>query len=303
MQLSIIIPTFNDLSLPLAEALAGQAGRIDGLQWELLVGDDGSTDSRVVEQNRAINSLKSCRYLELQHNVGRAAIRNFLAREAQGEWLLCIDGDARIDEEDYLERMLAARQHYDVCYGGYLMMPGPEGNLRWQYERAAAAAYTVEQRQRRPYAAFNISNLLIRRHLLLQYPLDERITRYGFEDVALGRALQRAGIAVGHIAAPVAYYDYETNAQFLQKTEDSMSTLWEQRDTLQGFSRLLDTAQGMPAPLRAIVRVAFTMTKAPIRRKLLSDQPSVRLFNLYKLGCLLQLMHGDKASKHTKNNT
>ncbi len=303
MQLSIIIPTFNDLSLPLAEALAGQAGRIEGLQWELLVGDDGSTDKHIVEQNRAINGLKNCRYLERQQNAGRAAIRNYLAREAQGEWLLCIDGDARIDEKDYLAKMLAARQNYDVCYGGYAMMPGPEGNLRWQYERAAAADHTVEQRQRRPYAAFNISNLLIRRRLLLQYPLDERITRYGFEDVALGRALQQAGIAVGHIAAPVAYYDYETNAHFLKKTEDSLSTLWEHRDTLQGYSRLLDTALRMPAPLRAVARAAFDGTKVSIRRNLLSDEPSVRLFNLYKLGHLLQLMHKDKSLNLTKYNT
>ncbi len=290
MHLSIIIPTFNDLSLPLAQALAAQAELVDGLSWELLVGDDCSTDRAVVAQNRGINQLPHCRYIERPRNSGRAAIRNFLAQEAQGEWLLCIDGDARIDCADYLPKMLAAGHSYEVCYGGYRMMPGPEGNLRWRYERAAAPDHTAEKRRQQPYAAFNISNLLIRRTLLLAHPLDERITRYGYEDVALGKALEHDGIVVGHIDAPVAYYDYESNDSFLSKTEEGLTTLWEHRDTLAGYSRLLTAIDGMPAVARWMVWAAFRIAKGWMRSNLLSERPSVRVFTCYKVGWLLDRM-------------
>ena len=55
---------------------------------EILIVDDGSTDERTIEGNRIINTLPHCRYIERKENVGRAAIRNFLAREAKYTWLL-----------------------------------------------------------------------------------------------------------------------------------------------------------------------------------------------------------------------
>ncbi len=285
--LSIIIPTFNDLSLSLARKLSEQAAAMAGLDWELIVGDDGSTDRDVVAQNRAINALPHCRYVERKVNAGRAAIRNYLAREARGEWLLCVDGDARIDDGHYLEKMVAARREYSVCYGGYIMMRGPDDSLRWRYERQSAPRHTVAMRQRHPYAAFNISNLLIRRDLLLAHPLDERIRRYGYEDVALGKALEQAVIAVGHIDAPVAYYDYESNESYLRKTDESIATLWEHRDELRGYSHLLSIADTLPSLARRGLALAFRLLRPALRANLLSRHPSVRLFNAYKLGLLL----------------
>ena len=86
-------------------------------------------------------------------------------------------------------------------------MPGPEGNLRWRYERAAAPALTAMRRQARPYRCFNISNLLISRELILAHPLDNRFVNYGYEDVMLGRDLREAGIDVLHIDAPTGFYN------------------------------------------------------------------------------------------------
>ena len=54
MSLSILIPTFNDECHALVSALALQAQAVEGLQWEILVADDGSTDAHVVAANKEI---------------------------------------------------------------------------------------------------------------------------------------------------------------------------------------------------------------------------------------------------------
>ena len=53
--LSILIPTYNYCCLSLVESLHAQATAQDGLSFEILVADDGSTDAATVSANRAIN--------------------------------------------------------------------------------------------------------------------------------------------------------------------------------------------------------------------------------------------------------
>lgn len=294
---SILIPTFNDDCTALAKALAGQAESIQGLEWELIVADDASTNHAVVEANGTIAQLSHCRVLRGRENVGRARIRNILAEEARGEWLLYIDGDGKVIIDDYLQRFLTATKQYDACYGGYCMMPGPPGNLRWLYEQAAAPRHSAARRAHSPYQSFNISNLLIRRELMMGHPLDARFTQYGYEDVLLGKQLQRAGIAMGHIDAPIGFFDYEPNDRFVAKTEEGLQTLHRFREELLGYSTLLYTTQRMGAPLRWAFEQAYHFMKKRWRSNLCGASPSLLIFKLYKLGYFLSLSEGATAPK------
>ncbi|MBM6992786.1 MAG: glycosyltransferase family 2 protein [Prevotella sp.] len=295
--ISILIPTFNDSCLNLVDALAKQATVMDGLAWEIIVADDASTDKSIVEENLKINEIPHCRYIVREKNVGRSAIRNFLADTAQGDWLLLIDGDGSVIEDDYLRRFVEATQQCSVCYGGYRMMPGPKGNLRWLYERHAAARHTVEQRRKHPFLCFNISNLLIRKELMLAYPLDARFTQYGYEDVLLGKQLQQAGITIHHIDSPIGFFDYEDNAHFVAKTEEGLRTLWQFHEELQGYSTLLYLAEKLNTISRLFYLSVFQLLQNKWRRNLTGSSPSLQLFQLYKLGYLLSLSQPAKDSK------
>ena len=63
-QLSILIPTYNDDCRELVASLQQQADNISGLEYEILVADDGSTDLEVAKNKTmdvptsAISSLK-----------------------------------------------------------------------------------------------------------------------------------------------------------------------------------------------------------------------------------------------------
>lgn len=62
--LSILIPTYNHVCTELVESLQAQASSLPNLEYEILVADDGSTDEYTIEENRIINQLENCRYIE-----------------------------------------------------------------------------------------------------------------------------------------------------------------------------------------------------------------------------------------------
>ncbi len=116
-QLSILMPTFNDDCCDAVMELARQALEIDGLQFEILIGDDGSDNAEIAARNSQCTAIRSCRYIRVDENVGRAAIRNRLAREARFEWLLFVDSGMGISRGDFVKTYLTTGQ--TPVYGGY----------------------------------------------------------------------------------------------------------------------------------------------------------------------------------------
>lgn len=292
--ISIVIPSYNNSCIELVTRVSEQAASIEGLQWEVVVADDASTDTGIVKENDGINKIQNCRYIRKDKNMGRARIRNFLAREAQGDWLLFIDGDGKIINNNYLSQFMEAGSRAKVCYGGYRMMPGPDSNLRWLYEKALASKHQVERRQKCPFKSFNISNLLVERKLMLAHPLDERFVKYGYEDVMLGKELQKNKINVLHIDNPIGFFDYESNARFVAKTEESLQTLCRFQDELKGASTLLRVATNLNGILKHLFLWLYRIMKTTWRNNLTGTSPSLFVFKLYKLGYFLNL------SQHAK---
>lgn len=287
--LSILIPTFNDLCVNLVEGLRLQAEET-GITYEILVADDGSTDEDVVRQNNAISQWPYCQYLRHTNNIGRAAIRNLLVRTAQHEWLLFIDSDMTFFRPNFLARYLLA-DDVDVIDGGVVIGGDAEalrGNLRYRYEKSAEHEHTVEKRQQNPYRDFHTANFLIRRKLMLSHPFDERFRHYGYEDVIFGKQLRAAHIAITHIDNPMGFCTFESNPDFVSKTEEGLHTLLLFRNELRGYSRLLTLVDSIHIPLiLSLIRLFHWLFGSLIRRNLCGPHPSLQLFKLYKLGYYL----------------
>lgn len=287
--LSILIPTFNDLCVNLVEGLRLQAEET-GITYEILVADDGSTDEDVVRQNNAISQWPYCQYLRHTNNIGRAAIRNLLVRTAQHEWLLFIDSDMTLFRPNFLARYLLA-DDVDVIDGGVVIGGDAEalrGNLRYRYEKSAEHEHTVEKRQQNPYRDFHTANFLIRRELMLSHPFDERFRHYGYEDVIFGKQLRAAHIAITHIDNPMGFCTFESNPDFVSKTEEGLHTLLLFRNELRGYSRLLTLVDSIHIPLiLSLIRLFHWLFGSLIRRNLCGPHPSLQLFKLYKLGYYL----------------
>ena len=289
--LSILIPTYNDLCVTLVEDLRQQAEEA-GIAFEILVGDDGSTNTEVIEKNQKINDWPQCHYLRQAQNIGRAAIRNFLAKEAHYAWLLFIDSDMNIVRADYLSKYLTMEEA-EVIDGGVIIGGDADtlkGNLRYLYEKTSEQEHTAEKRQQHPYHDFHTANFLIRRDLMLAHPFDERFRHYGYEDVLFGKQLHANGIKITHIDNPLGFSTFEENAQFTLKTEEGLRTLHQFHADLRGYSRLLTLVEGIHLPIILnLIRCWHKLFGKWERKNLCGPHPSLRLFKLYKLGYYLNI--------------
>lgn len=291
MKLSILLPSYNNKCLSLVQELQQQASVIDSLEYEIIVADDGGTDFDVKRHNSAINDLTHCRYIIRQANVGRAAIRNFLASLAQYDWLLFLDSDVCIGTDDYILSYMNEIRRNDglqVIYGGVSMIEDDKAFghlLRYRYEHAEAHNHTAARRLTRPYACFRTTNFLIRRDVFEEIRFDERFVNYGYEDVMFGKKLRDKGYHIHHIDNQLVYTDFENNAAYLRKIEDAMRTLHFFQLELKGFSPILSYENKIRLlHMNWAVRLFHWIFYPIIKVNLLSRHPSLTAFKLYKLG-------------------
>lgn len=297
--LSILLPSYNNVCLPLVNQLREQAEAIAGLHYEIIVADDGGENQDVKRQNEAINLMPHCRYIQRQHNVGRAAIRNFLASQAHCRYMLFMDSDVSLPSpsflSDYLheaELMSARHQMFaidgGVCVGGDATRL--QYNLRYRYEKAAEPHHRAANRRLRPYEHFHTANFLCSADVFCIAQFDARITRYGYEDVLFGKQLQQHGVAISHIECPVCLDKFESNARFLAKTETALETLHCFRAELKGYSIMLDHCQRLQRyNLLYIIRAWHWLFGRLERHLIANGKPRLWLFKLYKVGHFLSL--------------
>lgn len=117
IELSIIIPAYN-ASATIERAISSAFRLLRGIQGEVIVVDDGSTDGTP----QILNQL-SAKYRDLrtasQLNSGRSAARNRGVSLARGQWLMFLDAD------DYLfsDAKPALMEVLDACDVGLVIFP------------------------------------------------------------------------------------------------------------------------------------------------------------------------------------
>lgn len=305
IDLSILLPSYNNVCVSLVQALQRQAdalwGKLDKpFRYEIIVADDCSTDAACVDANRVIGDMLHCRYLRMEQNVGRAQIRNVLISESRGDYVLLIDSDLFLCDDNYLYKY--ATSTADVVYGGTciggegLAMVDNEantenlkGNLRYIYEKKAEPSHRAAFRQLRPNQEISVCNLYARRDIMEAHPFDSRFKAYGYEDVLFGKRLAESGIEVTHIDNPVLINEFEPNSVFVKKTEEAILTLCRFEQDLEGYSNLKTkvTTLGRYIPL-SLFRLWHRIMKNKEKRNLTGPKPSLLLFKLYKLGFFLE---------------
>ena len=285
--LSILLPVYNCHCEALVTELQRQCVEC-GTEFEIIVADDGSSVASYIEHNLRIERLDGVRYITRKQNVGRSAIRNFLVSQSKGERILFIDGDLSLDNPSFISNYIQTKG--DIVVGGITVGGSSDqwkGNLRYHYERQCETLNTVKSRQSHPYQHL-ATNILVHRSVLGEQPYNEDISRYGYEDVLLGKHFQQQQVAIKHIDNPVLFCNFEENTSYLAKTEESLRTLFAFRKELKGYSRLLDKAERIETlHLTPLFIIAYKLLSSPIKNCLIGNKPSVFLFNAYKLLCYL----------------
>lgn len=297
--LSILLPTYNCHCTDLVEKLQRQCEAVPGLRYEIIVADDGSPRTEFVRQNRAIERLRNVQYIIRRTNVGRSRIRNYLVSQTQNEWVVFIDGDLTLDNPSFIQNYLDAEG--DIVVGGISII-SEEGrvkseefngsSLRYRYEKASEERHNAKNRQTREYQSFRTTNFMARRSIMTECPFDESVTHYGYEDVLLGKLFKERGYRIEHIDNPILLDNFESNGVYLRKMEESCRTLLELKDQLQGYSTLLAYAGKLQRRhLLWAFNAFFILAEKAMKHNLLGNNPSVFVFNMYKLGYYVHLAH------------
>lgn len=302
VSLSIIIPTYNYVCAHLVCDLQKQCeevqAMVEGFDYEIIVADDASTDVETTQKNAAIDCLPHCRYEMRDANVGRAAIRNWLVKEAQGEWLIIIDSDAEVISDDFILRyMTQAKRGQAVIVGGLTTPHNCEKDceLRHRYEMAAESIRSLEARRKEPAMFFSTFNFMCPRTVLEAIPFDTRCKEYGYEDALFGLEVSNSGIEISHIDNPLLHLGINSNEAFLSNSETALRTLRHLGTPMTTRSRIGRAAAHFTSTAlrRKTILPAFLflykLSRPLVRRNLLSTRPSLRLFAFYKLGYYLSL--------------
>jgi len=289
--ISICIPVYNLGVAGLVDTLFKQKKGLE-MAIEIVLIDDCSQDI-FKEQNKQIQS--EVRYIQLEKNIGRAAIRNLFLEHTRHEYLLFLDCDATILHNDFLKRYVdAIKQHFDcvICGGSeYERIPPPKNKrLRWKYGTKRESK-PIETRIQEDYNSFLTNNFIISKKQFEAVQFDDKLVNYGHEDTLFGIELKKAGIKILHIDNTVLNGNLSENIEFLDNTEKAvcnlayiLQTTDARRDLIKN-SALLSMYYNLYY-FRRIILLMFTVLGPAIKYILSKGYANLYLFDFYKLGVI-----------------
>ena len=286
--LSILIPTYNYNVVPLVLEIQKQADSI-GMDYEILVQDDFS--QKFIRENSSINSLTNCNFFINTQNLGRGKNINFLAEKSKYNWLLIMDCDTFPKQKSFIEKYLIhIKESQKIVFGGIEYQeekPNQKQLLRWVYGKTRESL-SVDNRNADPNGNALTSNLLVEKEIFTLNKFEDYITKYGYEDLIFLRNLKKKGITVKHINNPTYHLGIETSEQFLEKTKialENLKSITKIYNLESSESKILRTYIFFKKIyLTSIITFLFKKAEKKIEQNLLSNNPSLVLFDLYKLG-------------------
>lgn len=292
MKISLLIPVFDYDIIALVHNLKSALAKVPEF-CEILIGDDGSS----AEYTQKYQSLEGdgVRVIYSTKNIGRAAIRNKLALEAEGDFLLFIDADAMLPgtAEAYLLKWLPLLSVSSVICGGTLYhssAPGdPDKLLRWKYGKSKEQRKAAE-RNKHPHSSFSTFNVLISKTVFSKIRFNEELKQYGHEDTLMGYQLKKAGIKIHHIDNGLMHEGLESNKDFLNKTKlgiENLSMLYDivtDKKTFSRTVRILSIYHKLNFfMLTRILAGIFIRYRDQMEIRLDSSDISLKLFGFYKI--------------------
>ena len=291
--ISILIPTYNYNAFPLVSILHEQLEN-EKAAYEIICLDDGSVDFHI--ENQQINSLQNCVYEILEHNIGRSAIRNLLAKRARFDHLLFLDSDTIPAKgtfiSDYLSQINSQEK---AVYGGVRYQdqkPSEALILRWKYGRSRESL-PASQRTKNQYLSFLTNCFLINKTVFEQVRFNENLKNWGHEDTLFSYTLKEKKIKIQHIENPVFHEGLDDANVFLSKTEDAVKGLLyltENGLLDKKYVRLSEaSAKLKKLGLQSVYAALFSAVKPLFLRQLKGRKPSLLLFDFYRLGLICKL--------------
>lgn len=289
--ISILIPIYNYNAFPLAASIVNQT-LILGVEIEIICIDDASK-SLLNKENEKINLLKNAKFFSNEINLGFSSNRNFLASISKFDFLIFIDGDSEIIDKNFINNYLnAISEGVDVIYGGRVH-PNSVNNsnqkLRWKYGKFVESKTAIE-RTKKEYISLMFNNTLITKNAFNKIKFDSSTNKYGHDDTLFAYKASLIKLKIKHIDNAVMHGDIDTNNVFINKTETALINLllvYKLNKISFNFVKILKLYKILfNYKIDYIISYLFKISKPLLKSQLQSTNPSLFLFNLYKIGFL-----------------
>jgi hypothetical protein len=288
--ISILIPVYNTDVTKLINSLVASAEKA-AVPYQIIVLDDAS-DIAYKNNIQQVSHLSKVSYISLSENIGRAKIRNKLAQLANQPYLLFIDCDSKIvDEDNYIKNYIANTDKSSIISGGriYESIASKEYTIHHQYGRKVESR-PASKRNNNPYESFHSNNFMINARDFNQIKFNESIEGYGYEDLAFACRAKINNLSILHIDNPVIHASLDTNQAFLNKSYNAIVNL----NFLSKNDQILNTKL-----LRTYERCKFLLKIIPFKQKIiyyLHKNLSKGKYSIYSLQ-LLKLLWFNKLQK------
>jgi len=215
--ISVIIPTYNRIENLLKVLQSLEAQKLDRTQFEVIIVDDGSTDSTEKDLRKFMGeSSLHMKYFK-QANKKQGAARNLGLQHAKMP-LIAFIGDDIIPTPDFLGEHLRFHRKNNrdgkICLIGYTTWPEDiriTPFMEYIGEYGYQFGYSlIHGNGPLPFNFFYTSNISIPKALLddLEYVFEEDFDTYGWEDAELGYRLENRGMRLFYNASAIAYHDH-----------------------------------------------------------------------------------------------
>ena len=286
--ISICIPIYNCDVKPLVYQLSKQISTQNNI--EIILIDDAS-DLHFQEINYELKD--SFKFIQLEENIGRSKIRNLFLNYATQPYLLFLDCDSLVHHNPHfiLNYLETVKQNLDVVFGGRIYpqkCPNENVSLNWKYGKKVESPAIIR--------SFMSNNFLIKRSVFESILFDETIRNYGHEDTLFGIELANNNIQITVIDNSVFNAHLENNKTYLDKNISSLKNLNllinSNKVKVEDFQyiKLLNFYLRLEKyHLTPIYSKFYSVFKQYIYFNLLSQNPNLTYFNLYKLGEFIRI--------------
>jgi glycosyltransferase involved in cell wall biosynthesis len=290
--LSILIPTYNYAILALVKNVHQQCLKAQ-IPFEIICLDDQSDNDYQIE-NQVISTLPSCIYNVNQTNVGRTRTRQRLAEQAKYDWLLFLDADVIPVTSAFIKHYIDAIQPNTVIFGGYQYEKESTDAtkiLRYRYGKEREEKYASE-RNKNPYTYVFSGNMLVPKSIFLNFNYQANEKNYGM-DIYFGYQLYQHHISVLHLDNPILHLGLETNEVYFQKALQGVVSRKKYLLHEKGVDQMNPLVQAYfklkKMGLIKLVAVGFKIVAPFLKKNILSTNPKLVFFDIYRLGYLCSL--------------
>ena len=215
--ISIIMPAYNA-----EKTIAGSIDSVLGQSyssWELLVIDDGSTDSTAAIVKKAASMDARVTLVQNSRNLGVSASRNRGVARASGGWVAFLDSDDQWRPSKLEKQVAAIREKGDVglVYTGssFLNSAGQESSYTLKVPESVSYHGLLKQN------IIPCSSVLAKKELLQKYPMGRDDMH---EDYAVWLQILKGGHCAYGVNEPLLLYRLSENSKSANKRKAAAMT-------------------------------------------------------------------------------